>query len=244
MAMLLSSGQVLAVWEQGLAQDPVERALTILSAAYPDRTRDDLAALSIGRRDSRLLDVHERLFGSALRSYAECPECGASLEFTLDAGELRQDQGPDGERLVEVSLGATQLRCRPPNSRDLGAVLHAESGATARRALSERCVVSTVSDGPPIAVSSLSDDNISTIAAAIAAADPQADTVLSLTCAECHHAWELLVDMLSFLWVELQALAKQLLQQVHALAWAYGWREADILAMSDARRRGYIEMAG
>lgn len=244
MAMLLSSGQVLAVWEQGQAQDPVERALTILSAAYPDLSRDELASLSIGRRDGRLLAVHESLFGSALRSYAECPECGAPLEFTLDAGELRRDQAPEGEQLLDVSLGSTRLRCRPPNSRDLEAALRAESGATARRALSERCVVSASADGAPVAVPSLSDDNISTIAAAIAAADPQADTVLSLTCAECGHAWELLVDMLSFVWTELRALARHLLQQVHALAWAYGWREADILAMSDVRRRRYIEMAG
>jgi hypothetical protein len=34
------------------------------------------------------------------------------------------------------------------------------------------------------------------------------------------------------------------LREVHTLAWAYGWREADILAMSPARRQFYIELVG
>jgi hypothetical protein len=32
------------------------------------------------------------------------------------------------------------------------------------------------------------------------------------------------------------------LREVHILASAYGWREDDILAMSPARRRIYLEM--
>ncbi len=31
---------------------------------------------------------------------------------------------------------------------------------------------------------------------------------------------------------------------VHALARAYGWREADVLAMSEARRHFYLELVG
>jgi hypothetical protein len=39
-------------------------------------------------------------------------------------------------------------------------------------------------------------------------------------------------------------LAKAYLNEVHMLAWAYGWREADILAMSSARRQFYLERVG
>ena len=38
--------------------------------------------------------------------------------------------------------------------------------------------------------------------------------------------------------------ALRLLGHVHALARAYGWREADILAMSPARRQVYLDLAG
>jgi hypothetical protein len=37
---------------------------------------------------------------------------------------------------------------------------------------------------------------------------------------------------------------RRLLREVHTLALAYGWREADILNMSARRRRFYLEMAG
>ena len=43
---------------------------------------------------------------------------------------------------------------------------------------------------------------------------------------------------------ELATQAKRLLREVHFLARAYGWREADILAMSARRRQAYLEMVG
>jgi len=46
------------------------------------------------------------------------------------------------------------------------------------------------------------------------------------------------------LFTELGAVARDLLGQVHALAFAYKWREADILQMSPARRQLYLQMVG
>jgi len=45
-----------------------------------------------------------------------------------------------------------------------------------------------------------------------------------------------------FFWAELAAEAKRLLREVDALARAYGWREADILALSSQRRHAYLEL--
>jgi hypothetical protein len=49
-------------------------------------------------------------------------------------------------------------------------------------------------------------------------------------------------DIISFFWTELDSLARRLLQDVHVLAKAYSWREADILSMSATRRQFYLEM--
>ena len=38
--------------------------------------------------------------------------------------------------------------------------------------------------------------------------------------------------------------ATRLLGEVHTLARAYHWREAEILAMSSRRRQAYLELAG
>jgi hypothetical protein len=52
-----------------------------------------------------------------------------------------------------------------------------------------------------------------------------------------------LVEIGQFLWTEIRARARRLLQEIDALARVYHWPEADILGMSDARRASYLEMA-
>jgi hypothetical protein len=44
-----------------------------------------------------------------------------------------------------------------------------------------------------------------------------------------------------FLWQDVAQAAQHLLDEVHALATAYGWREPEILALSAARRSYYID---
>jgi len=42
---------------------------------------------------------------------------------------------------------------------------------------------------------------------------------------------------------EIRAEAARLMHEVDLLARTYGWRESDILDLSAARRRAYVEMA-
>jgi hypothetical protein len=72
--------------------------------------------------------------------------------------------------------------------------------------------------------------------------DPQADVEIARTCSACGHQWQTSFDIVSFFWTEICAQAKRLLREVDILARVYGWREADILSMSAARRRAYLEM--
>jgi hypothetical protein len=66
--------------------------------------------------------------------------------------------------------------------------------------------------------------------------------MLDFACPSCGHEWQSLFDIAAFFWAEIAAQARRLLREVHQLASAYGWREADILAMSARRRRAYLEM--
>src|SRR5215472_1697246 len=86
---------VIGVWERGQGQDNTARALTLLLAACPERTPEQLSVLSIGRRDALLLELREQMFSGTLHSWAACPACAASLEYTLSAADLRvADTGP------------------------------------------------------------------------------------------------------------------------------------------------------
>jgi hypothetical protein len=76
----------------------------------------------------------------------------------------------------------------------------------------------------------------------MSSADPLADVQLALTCPACDHKWEQAFDIADFLWNEIQAWAQQTLRDVHSLALVYGWREADVLALSPTRRQMYLEL--
>jgi hypothetical protein len=236
----LIPAQVIGVWERGQSQDNLARALTLLSAAYPEKTREELSALSIGRRDALLLDLREGMFSGTLDAWAECPECAASLEYTLSAGNLRF---PETEpKIAMLQSGGLSLRLRSPDSTDLAAASRCGNLEAARHKLVERCVIEALRDDEALEPSELPDEILERAAAVLAESDPGADLTVSLNCSECGHAWQVAFDIAAYLWAEINALAKRLLTEVHLLGQAYGWSERDILAMSAARRHFYLTM--
>ena len=87
--------------------------------------------------------------------------------------------------------------------------------------------------------------NVATaIARCLGELDPQAEVLLDMVCPDCGTQWQALFDIASFLWTELDAWAHRTFIEVHRLAWTYGWREADILALSPLRRQRYLQMIG
>jgi hypothetical protein len=242
----LSASEMIVIWERGAAQHPVDRALTLLEACCGE-PRERLAQASIGQRDALLLLVHQQLFGDVLQAFAECPQCRERLEYSLSTREIAarsQTGGIDSESHLSFVDGGMQVQLRLPNSFDLGAVAASTDMATARRLLAERCVIEMTRERKTVPVSELTDSAVDRIAAHLASADPQADVVIDLTCAACRHAWQVILEIESFLWIKISSLAKRLLRDVHALARAYGWSEQEILSLSPLRRRAYLEMVG
>lgn len=230
----------LNVWEQGLSATPVYKALYLLAIAYPDRSWDDLAQLSIGRRDALLLTLRECLFGAQLASVVNCPQCGEPLEFTISVENVRlPSSSPAAESMVQ--LDGYTVCFRLPNSLDLVA-LEGSSSPSAARWLLQRCILSTHYHDTDCSVEDVPDAVMDAIATQMAADDPQANVQLALTCPACSHQWQSTFDIVPFLWSELHHWAQRTLIDVHRLALAYGWREADILSMSPHRRQFYLGM--
>jgi hypothetical protein len=97
-------------------------------------------------------------------------------------------------------------------------------------------------DGAGTSLVDLPETVIAALAEYMTQCDPQADVQLNLSCPACGQSWTVMFDIVSFFWSEICAQAKRLLREVHTLARAYSWREADILNMSTARRQFYLEM--
>lgn len=231
--------ELLQAWERGRRRSPTTRALGLLATTAPGMPVDELARLPIGARDARLLRLRSALFGDLVEAVCSCPSCGERLEVAFDLRDLPGDDAaaPDGDAgpARRLTLGERQIALRPPNSLDLLAMAGEADLAAARQALLGRCLTAA---GP------LPEELAEALASQIEALDPLARVELELGCAGCGHGWVAAFDIAGFLWAELDAWAARTLREVHSLARAYGWREADILAMSPRRRQAYLELVG
>ena len=240
----LTNVELLGVWEAGLSQTAVERALSLVAAATPGTPVEDLARLSVGERDLRLFELRRATFGEVLPMMAACPACGEVVEASVRVDELIVDRGDAAGAEDALHADGIEVRFRLPNSIDLAAVADEQSTEHAALRLLAACVVEAKRDGQSVAVAELPEPVVTRIADRMAELDPQADVELALTCPACAHQWVALLDIAEFLWAEVQTSARRLLRDVHALALAYGWREPDVLALSAVRRQAYLEMIG
>src|SRR5690242_19842049 len=180
----MEAATIVAVWETARRQYPVERALTLLAAGFPGRSRDELARLAIGERDRLLFQLREQLFGARLPLQASCPACRESSEFEVAIRDLVLEPAA-GPLTVEVDGAA--IRFRLPASADVTRALAIADRVQARRALIETCVVGGSTP--------LGDAALAAVAAAMEANDPQAELWFSLSCTACGHAWRALLDI-------------------------------------------------
>lgn len=240
-----TAAKLLNVWENGLMQDPIERALSLLNLAYPEQPAEALAELSIGERDVRLLRVREVLFGSRMTSTTQCPLCSEQLEWESEVSDLCVNDGKPLTTELCVETETYRLKFRLPNSLDLASFPRNRNATNdARKQLLERCLLeASAPDGESLRIEQLPETALQAMAQEMERADPQSNLQISLTCPACGHCWEGLFDIVSFLWAETNHWAECTLKAVHLLARAYGWHEADILAMSPTRRQFYLEMA-
>jgi hypothetical protein len=244
-AMSLNPAALLAAWEEGATQPPVRRALALLGAAWPERSEEQWAEVTIGERDARLLSLREALFGRKLEAIALCPRCGERLELAFDTDDIRVPapaRAPSEEALC-VSVAGYEVTCHPPTSADLLAIA-GEGAADGRALMLRRCIETARLDGSETDPAGLPAEVVRAVDEQLAKGDPQAEVQIAMSCLACSHRWSLPFDILTHLWGEIGDWAQRLLGEIHALASAYGWSESAILAMSARRRRCYVEMVG
>ena len=236
----LSVEELLSVWEQATKQLPVEQSLALLQVACPETPSQELLNWTIGTRDAALLTLRDWTFGSQLNALAQCLACGERLELTFESDDIRVSENVSAEVLV-VSAENYVLKLRVPTVQDLLA-LETTNTEAARKVLLERCILEAQHEGEEVVGEEWPEAVQAAAVAAIAQNDRQADVQLALSCPQCGHQWQANFDIGAYFWDEIEAWALRLLREVHLLAATYGWREADILALSPLRRQFYLEM--
>jgi hypothetical protein len=228
----LSPPGVLDLWERGLNLHPLDRGVLALRAGWPEAS-ESVADWPLGRRNRALAALRRACFGE-LRGRTTCPQCGEPVEFGLDGGTLAE---PSDVEIETVSVAGETFRL--PTSRILASVVDEPDSGTAAAKLCDRCRTGGAEreQGP------LTADDVERIGEAMALADPLAEIAFAFECPSCGAEFHEGLDLAEFFWREIEAEAKRLLEEVHALASAYGWRERDVLALSPVRRAYYLERA-
>jgi hypothetical protein len=225
----LSASEILDVWERGRGRTLAERAVELLAAGGHPAAPDEI---SVGERDALLAELRERTFGPSLEAVVSCPSCGELVEAALALADLRVEADRSGREVLELEVGGSRVEVRLPTAADLVAVADAPDLDEGRVMLLERCLLEG-EPGPGVG---------DAVSSALAEADPGAWIELALGCPGCGEGWSAPFDIVSFLWAEVEARAREHVGDVHALASAYGWREDEVLALSPERREAYLEL--
>lgn len=251
----LSTAELISCWDTGLRLGR-ERAVALLAeAAFTEdvaggagdaaRTLDPAPGPGLARdvplaeRDARLLDLRARMFGRTVTATTACPSCGERVEITMDLGERRAEPAA---AVMMVRAEGYEVEVRGPTVGDWAEARRCQEVGEAERLLLARCVRSAKRGGEAVGPDELPAAVVRAVEARLEEADGAAGSAMTVECPACGGSWRASLDVAEFLWAELDFWARRTLRDVHDLASSYGWREADILAMSPARRRVYVEM--
>jgi len=234
-----SATRLLALWERCGVLSGRRRGAVLASAASVEDSAADPQASTLGERNAALLALREAWFGSRLALTAACPHCREQLELDLDLSDLPRGEANHGELVTE--LDGWHVRFRVPRLADLEQLPRSSGGDA--QALLEYCALDIRYEGLPRSAAELPPAVLAHIDAALLAADPRGLGSLDVGCSACERAFSAPLDIASVLWHELDAWAHHTLAEVHTLASAYGWREADVLALSAQRRFLYLQLA-
>ncbi len=216
-------------------------SLDLLSALHPKLGEEDIANLSVGEKDARLLRARELFFGPDMIQIADCPQCQSRVEWSLNTKTLLDSNTnpPPPGKILELIQDGYRIRFRLPDCRDMALALTCPEDPA--RVLS-RCILEMERDGKATDFESLPMEILEAVGQKMEETDSLADVRMPLSCPDCGREWECWFDIASYLWQEMNHWAERMIQCVHLLARNYGWSEKDILNMNPARRRLYLEM--
>ena len=233
------SDRVLRAWERGAGRPTAVRAALALEIISP--ADHSAASTALFARDNALIRLRMSLLGSHLDAIVRCPECDTEFDLPLDLSALAG--AIPAVAAVPVEMDGFAALVRPPAVQDLEELpvdLPPEDFAAA---LFVRCVQSATREGHPVEPSALPPEIRAEAARALAARGMEGPSA-ELTCGECGHRWRAPLDIAEVLSRDIDTWALRQLDEVHRIAGAYHWPERDILALSPARRRFYLDAIG
>ncbi|MEX2228431.1 MAG: hypothetical protein WEB13_02215 [Dehalococcoidia bacterium] len=203
-------------------------------------TAGDAATLVAADRDRLLAALYRDAYGPRVHSTLVCARCGERFDLDFDIHDLLTSLGAAGDHddgRSEAALAADGTvrfaggwHMRLPTGADESAV----AGLPPEEAAAELLARCTIAGTPPADREAI-DDALEQLAP-IAAVD------LDATCPNCGEPQLAAFDLQSYLLGALRQEQRQLANEVHRLARAYGWSRTEILDMTRRERREHVDL--
>lgn len=193
--------------------------------------QDEVWSWTINRRLQGLLAVTHATCGESLVLTAQCqsPTCGQLMDLPLQLRAFARSEDP---RQVDLHLSdGTQVGLRVPTGEDQRTWL--QTRTTTNRMVED--LLSRPWD------SQTATETRDAADALLAESDPLTTLEIETHCPECGASNLVPVDLEQQCLCSLVVWQSRLLDQVHHLALAYHWTEAEILAIPASRRRLYLD---
>jgi len=199
-------------------------------------TKNLVRQLLVGDRDYLVLQLRRLTLGDDFQAVSACPACDAKMDVTLKGSEIPvechvQQAANSSIHLADPQPSGRTVSFRLPRGGDQEAALGMADDPV--QAILERCIVD---DGG----NHLSPAEREAVIEAMEQMAPEVEVELDLSCPECGKTFVVHFDTTAFFFDEIRISAKQLLREVHALAFYYHWSEAEILRLRRDRRRAYL----
>ncbi|MEN0064234.1 MAG: hypothetical protein AAGA48_18935 [Myxococcota bacterium] len=218
------SGELLAFWDEVASLGGLQRGERLVAKAGGP-TGD----ASVGERNRWLVALLADANGPTVEAVVNCPSCQTLLDIEIDLPLHKVGQTPPSSGQV------SQEPFRLPQMTDLHALVGLADAAAARRHLAGRCL--------GLDEASLAPELVDALEAAVIDLDPMVSPQTEVQCGVCNHAWRAPLDLVRFVWEQVDHAARSLLVDVHDLALAYGWGLEQSVAIGPRARRTLLELA-
>lgn len=216
-----------------LAPDEAATALLARCSGHAEAVVQDW---TLARRLQALLAVRRAGdAGDRLPARLRCAACGTDFEIEIDLA--RCEAAPGATEFDAASPDGHAVRLRLPSARDL--LAWRAAGPLAAPQIAAALLVAIDGAPPPpgfVPPAAWTD----ALAAQLAAQDPLTALHVEAPCPDCGATHAADVDLEALLLAEFAACQRRLLDDVAALARAFHWSEAQILALPGWRRAHYL----
>lgn len=198
----------------------------------------ELASLCVADRQLLMLRLGQRLDGDRVWLTGCCEACRSPFDFSLERSAVPITPAGAGYPLASATLRGQRVTLRVPTGADQEQLAELDDRA-ALETLLKRCLVAI--DGRPPGTcfaADLAPEELALLEQAVEGVAPGLATRLLVACPECGAKQTLRFDPYDFRSLSVEAL----LREVHLLASAYHWSEAEILALPTERRRHYLRL--